>query len=875
MIEKLDHQPPYWVIKLIEAICPDHMLDEVEGDLFEYYATLSERKSKAFAKRKAIGFVLLSTPRLLFKRKYHFPDHIDMLKNYILIALRNIKRQLAYSMINIFGLAIGLACCILIGVYVINESSYDKFHSNADRIYRVNLTFKSSNRTKKTYMTPTALLPTLKDEFTEVKEGVRILHQGSFRPVVVINGNHKFQEKEFLYTDSTFFDIFSFDLINGNPKTCLRDPMSLVITKSTAEKYFGPDDALGKTLKVNDTDYNITGIVADVPHNSHIQFDFLASFTSKSASQQQIWGSANYATYVQLTDPVIAKVLENDINELVKKRLGDNLGDTQLLFDLMPITDIHLKSDVANEMQPQNDIKYIYIISVVGMLILLIACINYMNLATARSIDRAREVGMRKVLGALRKQVFIQFIGESAFITATAMVIAVILVSVSLPAFNQLTGKSLMVGHIVSLPVLVGLGATFFMATLLAGAYPAMSLSSFAPGKVLKGSFRRSKSGTWMRKALVVFQFSISIFLIIGMLVVNKQLNYMRNKKLGYNRENVLILPTDRSVVENLETIKNELEKRDGVTGVSSASESPTNIGGGYSITIPGEVEDAQNINALTVDRNFVKTMGMDIIKGRDFTETDQRLATVENNEERVQNFLINRELMDQLMLNDDEVIGKKAHINGREGEIIGVVENFHFTSLHSKINPLALFIEPWQFNMLFIRIKPKNLQKTLLAVEDTWSTILPDRPFVFQFMDDEYETLYRSEQRLGKVFTIFAVLAIVIACLGLLGLVAFAVQQRTKEIGVRKVLGASVSSLFFLISIDFSKLVFIAFFIAAPLGYWAMKEWLTDFEYQTSIGIWPIVIAVAGSLFIALLTVSFQSIKAAMMNPVDTLRSE
>ncbi|MEP2774260.1 MAG: ABC transporter permease [Fulvivirga sp.] len=871
----MSNVPPKWIIRFLEWVCPEHLLDEIEGDLYEHYADVAERKSVSKAKRKAFGFVLLSTPRLLLNRKYHQSTATDMLKNYVIIAFRNIKRQLGYSLVNIFGLAVGLACCILIGLYVKHELSFDRFHTEVENVYRVDLTFRSAQGEKKTFMTPTALLPTLKREFDEVKHGVRVFDVGGFSPVILQHGNVKYQEPEFFFVDSAFFDVFSFKLLAGNPSKCLTEPRSVVLTEYSANKYFGDNDPMNQVIKVDGNDYTVTGVVENTPDNSHFQFDFLASFSSLRAAKQEIWSSANYATYIRLSSNKNVNSIKQTLNDKVKEALGEGQS-MSLIFGFMPITDIHLRSDISDEMQPQNSITYIYIISVIGVLILLIACINYMNLATARSVERAREVGMRKVLGAVRKQVFVQFLGESAIVTALSIIVALIFVNIAMPAFNSLTGKVIVTEDLLNTSVLTGLLITFLFVSFVAGAYPALSLSSFSPGSMLKGNFTRSKTGNWMRQILVVFQFSISIFLIIGTLVVWKQLDYVKNKKLGYDKENVIILPTDGNVNKNFETIVTELTKRPDVAGVSIASESPVNIGGGYTLSVPGIIENPISVNAVAVDKRFVENMGIALLQGRHFNDADLKLVSKENREEREYAFIVNEEVLATLLIDEREkILGQKVNLNGRQGEIVGVIENFHSTSFHRKINPLVLMIEPSQYNMLFVRLDTDNLQKTLLAVEDEWKRIVPDRPFVFEFMDEEYDAMYRSEERLSNVFTVFAVLAIVIACLGLFGLVAFAVEKRNKEIGVRKVLGASVPSLFFLISKDFSKLVVIAFVISAPIAYWLMQEWLADFEYKTTVGVWPVAISIVCTLFIALLTISYQSIKAALLNPAETLRAE
>jgi len=868
-------QPPKWITYFLSRVCPDALQDEIIGDMHEYYAYLVKTKGYKTAKRRMVGFMLASTPRLLLNRRYHKPTSIDMLRNYIVIALRNIRRQWGYSLINIFGLAVGLACCLLIGIYVNHELSYDQFHAKADQLYRVNVTYSTAGQSSKMYMTPTALLPNMKREFNEVKNGARVFNVGIFSPKVLQKGNVKYQEERFFYVDSAFLDLFSFQLIKGNPNKALSAPNSIVITEATAQKYFGDDEPMGEFIKVDGKDYTITGVLQNIPNNSHLQFDVLASFSSLRVASKEIWGSANYATYVELAEGANPEVLAQNVQQMVTKKLGDSMGDLQIQFELMPLTDIHLYSDVPNEIQPQNDIRYIYVISVVGLLILIIASINYMNLATARSAERAREVGMRKVLGAVRNQLFYQFIGESLILTIIASILALLIVSMFLAPFNDLTGKLLEFKDVFNSTILLGVGAIVLLVSFFAGAYPALSLASFVPAKVLKGRFTRSRSGNLMRQMLVVFQFSISIFLIIGTLVIYKQLSYMRDKKLGYNKENVMILPTDREVNKNFSTLKNVLERRNDVLGLASASESPTEINGGYSLKLPGLLNDPVSINAVSVDPGFVQTMGIGLSAGRDFNENDLKLSTLEDYEKREYNFLVNEQFLKHVMLSPDEAVGREASLNGRNGKIVGIIDDFHFASLHSKISPLVLFLEPTQFNKLFIRIKPQSMQKTLMAIENEWKQIVPGRPFVFQFMDDEYEALYKNEARLSKVFTLFAVLAIIIACLGLFGLVSFAVEQRQKEIGVRKALGASVSSLFLLISMDFSKLVLISFVIAAPLGYWVMNNWLTDFEYRVSVGFLPIILAVVCTLLVAFLTVSYQSMKAAFINPAETLRAE
>ena len=572
-----------------------------------------------------------------------------MLKNYIKIAFRNLVRRIGYTSINVFGLAVGISCCLLIGIYVLDEISYDKFHSNADNIYRVNINYSMGGTSQSMYVTPTALLPTMKREFNEVVAGTRLFDVAMFSPQVVSLNDVSFQEEQFFYADSTFFDVFSFELIEGVKDKALVEPNSVILTESMVTKYFGDNDALGEVIKVGQTEYKVTGVMKDIPDNSHLKFDFLASFSSLRASKGETWWSANYATYVLLSDNANISKIEDGIEKVVREALGEVFqNDDRITFALFPMTDIHLRSTLSTEMQTQGDIKYIYIISFIGFLILVIACINYMNLATARSMDRAREVGMRKVLGAVKRQLFNQFMGESIIVTTLAAVIALVIINITLVPFKNLIGKRLTTTDILDPLILSGLVSIIIVVAFLAGAYPALSISSLQPGNVLKGTYKRSKAGGLLRKVLVVVQFSISILLIIGTMVIYKQLNFMQNKKLGYSKDNVLVLPTDRQVNNSFQSIKSALEQRDDVVGVSIASESPTEINGGYGIEIQGIEAPNSNTVAITVDQEFTKNMEMEIIQGREFTEADTKLAILDSIELRQYAFIVNEMLLNQ-----------------------------------------------------------------------------------------------------------------------------------------------------------------------------------------------------------------------------------
>ena len=545
-------------------------------------------------------------------------------------------KQRLYAGINVLGLGIGLACCLMIGLFINHELSYDDFHKNAENTYRVELNYSFGGRSGKMAMTPTALLPTLLREFEDVETGVRVFRVGMFSPVAIQNGDDAYQEEGFLFVDSTFFDVLSFSLISGDPKKVLSEPFSIVLSVSTAHRYFGSTDVIGSPLKVDGKEYFVTGIVEDVPDNSHLTFDMLASFSS--LTKKEIWGSANYTTYVTLNKRTNLSGLTSSFNKRVAELMGEDFfeGDNSFIYDFNHIKNIHLKSDLESELEPQGSMKYVYVFSFIGLLILTIACVNYMNLATARSADRSREVGMRKVLGAHRKQLFYQFIGESFVVTILAIAIAITLTNFLLPAFNELTGKTLQVTALFSPVFLIGMSIIILVVGFLAGAYPALVLSGFRPVEALKGSSTKTNGGVWTRKSLVIFQFGISIFLIIGTIVIYQQLSYMSNKKLGYNKENVLVVPIDRTIRRNYDQVKNELLREPDVVNVSVGSDSPAEVMGGYSIVVEGMNPDQSiGIQAVTVDKDFINTMEMELIAGTDFTDRDVQLATMEKREER------------------------------------------------------------------------------------------------------------------------------------------------------------------------------------------------------------------------------------------------
>lgn len=792
-----------------------------------------------------------------------------MIKNYFKIAWRNLFKHKGYTFINIMGLAVGIAVCVLIFQFVSHELSYDTFHKKSDRIYRVTLHLNQEDLA----VTPSIASPLLQHKFPSVQAGVRLYASGQFSPVVVKHAKNIFQERSFGYADSTFFDVFSFKLLRGNPKTALARPNTIVISQSMAHKYFGDEDPVGQALTINNKkQYEVTGVMQDMPDNSHFQMGFIASLVTLSSWNQLVDNqiqAADFYTYVVLNKGVSPSALKSKVNSYLRKNYP---AVEKASLGFQPLTNIHLYSDLKSEIRPQGSIEYVWAASAIALLILIIACINYMNLATARSARRAQEVGVRKVLGSDRKRLIAQFYGESAFITFLAIFLSALFIELFNPWFNQLIGEHINIA--LTSPQILGLLAVIgIVITLLAGSYPALLLSSLRPAAVLKG--HRSKNGnSTLRKGLVIFQFAVSVVLIIGTLIINQQVDYVEQKDLGYHKDNVIVLNSYSEVENRFDTFKSLLQQHPGIQNATMVSETPTNIQGGYSIKVEGVKNSDQNVVAgLLAHYDFTETMGIHLVAGRSLTKADYQQANPKHGDGKYA-FLINQAMAKYLGLSPKELIGRRTQVNGRTGTIVGVVKDFHFAPLHEKIGPLVIFPQKG-FHKLMVRFDTDNPQKALQNTRAAWQKLFPNYPFNYRFLNQEYDALYAQSTRAEQTFSRFAFLAIFIACLGLLGLSAYTVEQRTKEIGIRKVLGASSSQLVVLLSKDFTKLVLISIAIAIPIGWWMMSNWLQDFAYRIDIKAWQFAIAGSAALVVAWLTVGWVSIRAALMNPVKSLRNE
>ena len=807
-----------------------------------------------------------------------------MFRNYFKIAFRNLVKNKFYTSINILGLAFGLATCLLILLYVIDEQNFDRYNENAKRIYRVNNEAKFGNNHLDLAVSNAAMGPTIIREFPQVEQYTRIQPFGSF---LVKKGSQDMREIKVAFADSTLFEVFTLPMISGDPKTALRDPRSLVITERMAQKYFGRSDVRGENLLINNrNNYKITAVIKNIPEQSHFNFDFFVPMVENESSRDNNWLSQNFNTYIVLKKDADPKKLEPGLNKMMSRYIGPqlkaimNLSMTDfektggfLRCSLMPVEEIHLHSAKIGELGANGNIQFIYIFAAIAGLILLIACVNFMNLSTARASSRAKEVGVRKVLGSLRKNLIQQFITESVLMSFIALIIAISLAFLLLPYFNQLAGKKIQTFGLFQPLMLLSFFVLMVIVGILAGSYPAFYLSSFQPIKVLKGKLSGGFKGSSLRNVLVVFQFSISVMLIVGTIVIFNQLNFIRNQDIGYNRNQILVLHGTDVLMDRTESFKNELLQIPGVVNATVTGYLPVNGYRGKNTLFPSvsfDPKDGISLELWNIDDNYIPTLDIKMLEGRNYSKqfpTDSSGIIIN---EAAAKFIGGKELLNKSLYRVDDVINKKI----REYHIIGVIKNFNFNSLHEIVTPMALVLQK-EAGSMAIRIKTKEAYPLIAQIKDKWKSMVPGQLFDYTFMDDEFNELYAPEQRTGQLFITFAVLAILIGCLGLFGLVTYAAEQRTKEIGIRKVLGASVANIAGMISKDFLKLVIISWLIAFPLAWYAMNKWLQEFAYRISIS-WR-VFAAAGlfALIIALLTISSKAIRAAVANPAKSLKSE
>lgn len=793
-----------------------------------------------------------------------------MFKNYLLLAIKNFKKQKSFSLINVLGLTGGIICCLMIFIFVQHEFSYDSFHKNGENIYRIMRRSGNEGAFKDIpYVAPPYARALLNDYPDAIQKAVRVFPDND----LITYNNSSYNEKKILLADSNFFQFFSFRLLKGNPATVLADPLSIVMTESTAKKYFGNEDPMGKVVDFNKKmQLKVTGIAADVPANSHLEFDIIvptANWEHEPFFNQ--WTANGMMVYVQLNPAVKPDHLMKLFPAFMEKNLGSYYRKNGFKFQLIirPLGEIYFESDTPHDEVKHGSKKMVYIFMSIAILILIIACINFMNLATARATDRAKEVGLRKVLGAMRKQLAWQFIFESLLFATVAAISALLLLQLILPAYSNFLGYQLPSYWLNPWVYLFTLGVIVTVG-LLAGSYPALLLSSFRPIESLKGKLRTGKQGAFFRKVLVVFQFGISVLLIICVAIVMKQMHYVQNTDMGFSKEQSMIVRLDNGRIWNKKIqFKNSLQSDPAVASVSLMSGEPGGFYDGHGFEAEGHPDEKIKFSTEFADFEYVKTLGLKIIAGRDF---DKAFIT-----DSVNSVLINRAAAVRLGYTPQEAVGKwlKNMRDSLPRTIVGVVEDYHFSSLKNAIGPLVISTDTYDRRLALIKLKAGNIQAAIERIQKIYTIAAPDYPFEYDFLDERFNKLYKDEIKQETLLSVFSCIAIGIACLGLFGLASYTAVKRTKEIGVRKVLGSSVENIILLLSKDLLKPVLLGTIVALPAGYLIMQNWLQEFAYRTSIQWYLFVAAAMVALFIALITVSVQAVKAALANPVKSLRTE
>jgi putative ABC transport system permease protein len=829
------------------------------GDLEEEYRTVARWKGRRRADLWYLGHLVASLPAYV---RIFIVWKIVMIKNYFKITLRNIVRHKGYAFLNIAGLALGLAGAILISLWVLDENSFNRFHERVDSLYRVEFDQDYSGKLFHVGVTPVPLAPALKESIPEIVDVTRYIRGGEF---LVRVGDNVFYEENGRVVDPSFFRMFTFPAVEGDPVAAFSAPDSLVLTESAAKRYFGGAPAFGKTVSINNQrDAVVRAVIRDVPANSDLRFDVLIPYAyMTSRRSEEVWTSNSIGTYVELGPGFDLAVVSSKIQDVVARHTSVE----DLTFSLKPLADLHLRSYFGFD-APGGGGRYVSIFSIAAAIVLLIACINFMNLATARSSHRALEVGLRKVVGARRSQVVGQFFGESVLFSFLALALAIGFVALLLPAFNRLSGKDVGFATMLSWPVLPGLGVLTFLTGILAGIYPALVLSSFRPVRVLKGLVRAGFRSAAFRKILVVAQFTASVGLIIGTAVVFRQVDFMRDRSPGFDREHVAALQIRGDIAKSYQALKKSLLQSPRILGVTAATAKPTEIGSN-SDGVDWEGKDPNwslSTNMISVDADFPETIGVPVVEGRSFTAIDPLPDDPE--------FVINETLA--RLTGTDPIVGTRFSYGGPQGRVVGVVKDFHFDSLESKIEPLVILRGREEYyRYILVRLDRADIREGMSVLETTWKSTIPDYPFEYSFLDEDFNGMYAAEKRMGGILRAFAAFAVLIACLGLFGLAAYAAEKRTKEIGIRRILGASIPEIVALLCREFLVLVGLANIIAAPVTILLMRNWLDRYAYRAEMGAALFVGVLAATMAAGLLTVIFQALRSASANPVGSLRNE
>lgn len=857
-------EPPRWLDKLVERFCAPHLLEQVMGDLHERFYRRAERVGEDRARRMYLREALAYIRPSVFRRRKSYtikPSLPDMFTNYFKVGFRNILRKKVYTGINIVGLSAGLACSFFILLWVMDETSFDRFHAGGERIFQVWRHMTTGGQTYTMSSQPRGIADEMEVEFPEVEETVITYTD---RQLVVTNGEYNYRENG-SYVGETFLQMFSFPLIHGDVTTALHDWKSAVITERTARKIFGDewDHAVGRNITVDhNVEYTITGIARDVPQNSSIQFDILLPLEEFLVRNKQMtdWWYMTFEIYAKLRRGTSLEEFNTKFADIFNRHTG---ADDHQIF-LRPFEEVYLNSFYRDGELVGGRIEYVRIFAGVGIFILLIASINFMNLATARSSQRAREVGVRKVIGAHRRMLVTQFITESIGMVLLSFVLALLIVVALIPAFNSLTGKHLSPGDLDP-AFLLGIIGIAGMVGIVAGSYPALYLSSFNPVAVLRGTYRQGSGvAALLRKGLVVFQFALSVLLIISTVVVYLQLDYIRTKELGLERENLVIIDREGAFRDRFDAVKEELLQQQGIESVTAAGQNPLEVRNNtLSVGWDGKDRDNKQLfYIVNAHHDFVRTMRMELVSGRDFSKVYADSMA----------YIVNEETANMI---GGDVVGKTLTVYGDKGPIVGVVRNFSMNSLYSPIEPVVVRLYLPSARRLYVRTRAGETQEALESLMTVYQKMNPGYPFAYTFLDEQFELRYRNEQVTAKLVNLFAVIALLISCLGLFGLTSFTVEQRTKELGVRRVLGASIGGIVIMLSKDFLKLVFIGVLVAIPVTSYITTRWLQNFSEHISVGVEVFLLAGLASILIALATVSWQSIKAALTNPVDSLRNE
>lgn len=883
-MKKEKHTPPKLFHNFFRWFCHPKLRDSIEGDLMELY---DERKVKSGKKKADVRFiidvVLLFRPSIIKPTEgYQQLNTYGMYKSYFKIGWRHLVKNKGLFAINILGLAMGIATCLMIMMFVVDELSYDRYNEKADQMVRIVLKGKVNGEVIKEAVTAAPVAATLKNEFPEVLDATRLRRLGSRK----ITYNENTFKSSVAFVDPNFFQVFTLPFIQGDAQTALLFPNSVVITQEQAEKYFGAEDPINKLLEFKDEKqpYKVTGVIKKVPANSHFHFDLFVSMEGLAHSKEDKWLESNYFTYAVLQKGTDLKQFEAKMPALIKKYMGPQVAQLGMTFEkfqesgneiglfIQPLTDIHLFSDfaAASELEAGGDINSVYIFGAVAIFMLLIACINFMNLSTAGATKRSKEVGVKKVLGSRKNQLVHQFLVESFISTTLAMILGMLLVTVCLSLFNQLSGKELDATFLLDPKVILTLIALGIFISILAGTYPAFFLSSIKPISALKNKFSSGGKSKGIRSALVVFQFVISVTLILAIIVVSQQMSYIQDKNIGYNREQRLVLRESYLLGNHETAFKNQLltdPRIESVTQSAFVPAGPTdnNMTG---VWVGENKDEFRRTIIYGIDPSYIPTMGMELVTGRNFIEAESEKDKVIVNESLIKAFSLQGNPLGQ-------TIHQRTDNNGGFSTltIVGVIKDFHFRSLHESIAPLMMLNNP--YGGLIIKTKTNEMADLIESIRAKWQAFNIDEPFSYALLDELYNETYLAEQNMGTILKVFGLLTIFVACLGLFGLVTFTAEQRVKEIGIRKVLGADVFQIVSILSKDLMLLVVVSFVLAFPLGFYFMNKWLQDFAYKIEIEWWVFITAGVSTLMIALFTLSFITVKSALANPVDSLRSE